>query len=35
VSRRNGLTVLTDQIHLNGLGAGVVADLISAALAEG
>jgi lysophospholipase L1-like esterase len=35
VSRRNGLTVLTDHIHLNGLGAGVVADLLSAALAEG
>ena len=34
VSRRNGLTVLTDHIHLNDNGAAVVAQLISEALAS-
>ena len=28
VSRRNGLLVLTDTLHLNGVGGGMVADLI-------
>jgi lysophospholipase L1-like esterase len=33
VSRRNGLTVLTDHIHLNDRAAAVVADLIGTAIA--
>jgi lysophospholipase L1-like esterase len=34
VSRRNGLLVLTDGLHLNGVGAGMVADLIEAWLID-
>ncbi|MBK9739441.1 MAG: SGNH/GDSL hydrolase family protein [Actinobacteria bacterium] len=34
VSRRNGLSVLTDQIHLNDRAAGVVADLIGGVLGD-
>jgi lysophospholipase L1-like esterase len=30
VSRRNGLLLLTDTLHLNSIGAGIVADLIEA-----
>jgi acyl-CoA thioesterase-1 len=32
VSRRNGLTLLTDQVHLNDRAAAVVADLVSESL---
>jgi lysophospholipase L1-like esterase len=35
VSRRNGLSLLTDHIHLNDRAASVVADLISESLADG
>jgi len=34
VSRRNGLLLTTDCLHLNGVGAGMVADLIEAWLLE-
>ena len=30
VSRRNGLLLLTDTLHLNGVGGGMIADLIEA-----
>ena len=30
VSRRNGLLLLTDTLHLNSVGAGMIADLIEA-----
>jgi lysophospholipase L1-like esterase len=35
VSRRNGLLVTTDGLHLNGVGAGMIADLIEAWLLQG
>jgi lysophospholipase L1-like esterase len=35
VSRRNGLLVLTDGLHLNSVGAGMIADLIEAWLVAG
>ena len=35
ISRRNGLTVLTDHIHLNDRAAAVVADLVDEALTRG
>jgi acyl-CoA thioesterase I len=34
VSRRNGLLVSTDGLHLNGVGAGMIADLIEAWLVQ-
>jgi lysophospholipase L1-like esterase len=34
VSRRNGLLILTDGLHLNGVGAGIVADLIQGWLVD-
>jgi lysophospholipase L1-like esterase len=35
ISRRNGMVVLTDHIHLNDTAAAVVADLVAEALTRG
>jgi hypothetical protein len=35
ISRRNGLVVLTDQIHLNERAAAIVAGLVAEALSRG
>ena len=35
ISRRNGLTVLTDHIHLNDRAAGIAADLVEGAITRG
>jgi hypothetical protein len=35
ISRRNGLTVLTDHLHLNDRAAAVVADLVEEVLTRG